>query len=385
MSQGAADKHLALPSTAQKVARALVQAGLRGSSAADTAGIRGQVTDFLEQEGSRLKNRDLAMLAQKIAADPFVKVKKLISDLITRLLEESNADAEHKGFCDKELGESKVTRTKLTESIDGLTADIEGGKASITQMTEDIAQLSEDIAALDASVKEATTLRVAEKEKNTATIKDAVDAQKAVESAVSVLKDFYKKASTATALVQTRTAMPTTDWGKSGGVKMDSEEWDAMANPGFEGKVDLGHKEGMQTFGATYQGQQDEAGGVLAMLEVILSDFATLKADTESAENLAAHAYDEFMAESKKGKAVKSRKVELTTADKASAESRLRDDTADLKFTQDKLLAAERYFDKLKPQCMDNGMTYEERTKARQEEIQSLKEALKILEGSDIA
>mmetsp|Transcript_1431 Transcript_1431/g.3863 ORF Transcript_1431/g.3863 Transcript_1431/m.3863 type:complete len:142 (+) Transcript_1431:1-426(+) len=141
----------------------------------------------------------------------------------------------------------------------------------------------------------------------------------------------------------------------------------------------------MQTFGATYQGQQDEAGGVLAMLEVILSDFSTLKADTESAENLAQQTYNDFMAESKKDKAVKSRKIELNKADQTSAEAKMRDDIADLKFTQDKLLAANRYFDKLKPQCLDNGMTYEERTKARQEEIQSLKEALRILEGSDIA
>merc|ERR1712211_92283 len=108
----------------------------------------------------------------------------------------------------------------------------------------------------------------------------------------------------------------------------------------------------MQTFGATYQGQQDEAGGVMAMLEVILSDFATLKADSESSEALSQQTYNDFMAEAKKEKAVKSRKVDLNMADKMSAE------------------------DNLKPQCIDVGMTYDERTKAREEEIQSLKEAL---------
>ena len=44
-----------------------------------------------------------------------------------------------------------------------------------------------------------------------------------------------------------------------------------------------------------------------------------------------------------------------------------------------------RYYDKLKPACVDAGLSYEERVKQREEEIQSLQEALKILEGEDIA
>ena len=33
-----------------------------------------------------------------------------------------------------------------------------------------------------------------------------------------------------------------------------------------------------------YTGQQDEAGGVMAMLELILSDFSNLEADTKAQE-----------------------------------------------------------------------------------------------------
>merc|ERR1719436_361633 len=90
------------------------------------------------------------------------------------------------------------------------------------------------------------------------------------------------------------------------------------------------------------------------------------------------------MAESKKDKAVKSKKIEMNSADKVAAEAKLREDTADMKFAQDKLLAAERYYEKLAPQCDDKGMTFEERTKAREAEITSLKEALRILEGEDV-
>jgi len=75
----------------------------------------------------------------------------------------------------------------------------------------------------------------------------------------------------------------------------------------------------------------------------------------------------------------------MNSVDQAEAESKLRVDTSDLKATQDKLLAAERYYQKLVPQCIDQGMTWDERVAARKAEIQSLKEALKILSSPDVA
>eukprot|EP00415_Alexandrium_ostenfeldii_P000767 UN0767 len=188
---------------------------------------------------------------------------------------------------------------------------------------------------------------------------------------------------TATAFVQ---APPDRKWGLKMGVKMGSEEWDSLANPNFKGTVDTGHKEGMQTFGKLEQGQQDENEyGVLALLEVIASDFANLEADTQAAEVESEKAYDMFMAESKKNKAVKERKIEMNNSDKAAAEAKLQEDIADMKSNQDELLAAERYHKKLVPQCIDQGMTFEERTKAREAEIASLKQALEILGSEDIA
>merc|ERR1719264_1172409 len=219
--------------------------------------------------------------------------------------------------------------------------------------------------------------------KNAETVKDAKAAQKAVAAATAVLKDFYKKASTATAFLQGPSGRR---WGLKMGVTMGSEEWKALGDPKMEGSVDTGHKEGMQTFGEKEEGQQDKAEyGVLALLEIIQGDFANLEADTTAAEASAQKSYDTFMTESKRSQAVKEKKIAMNNSDKAQAESKLREDIADLKATQDKLLAAERYHEKLVPQCIDQGMTFEERTAAREAEIVSVKEALKILNNEDIA
>jgi len=370
---GAAAKHLDL----NQVASSLLQVASKHKGGNAMEAIRHKVEDFLASESSRLKSHTLGLLAEKLAADPFAKVKKLIDDMITKLLEEANAEAEQKGFCDTELGKSKVTRDTLTSEIEELDAAIEEGKAFIMKLTEDIGTLTKEIAALDAAVEEATELREAEKAKNQATIKESKDAQDAVQAATAVLKEFYEKAAQATALVQTSSGQPNEKAATllSRHIKIGSDDWQSLANPNFK----PGEKKQGQTFGEPYKGNQDQAGGVMAMLEVIMSDFANVESETMANEAQSQKAYEDFMTDSKKTKAIKSKNIEMFTADKVAAESKLQTDTKDIKATQDELLAAERYFDKLKPQCIAVPESYEEKVAKREAEIASLKEALQIL------
>jgi len=57
----------------------------------------------------------------------------------------------------------------------------------------------------------------------------------------------------------------------------------------------------------------------------------------------------------------------------------------DLDGTQKELDAAMDYYDKLKPTCVDAGVSYEERVARRKDEIESLRQALQIMQGEDIA
>merc|ERR1719171_1060446 len=182
--QDAGAKHLGLAQTGAS----LLQIGSRwsGSSVESEEGIRKRLRDFLAAEAGRLRSAQLGLLAQRSVTDPFVKVRKLIEDMIERLLEEANQEAEQKGFCDKELGTNKQTRNKLQSEIDELQASIDEATATITQLTEDIARLTEEVSALDAAMTNATDMRTAEKEKNTLTITEAKDAQQAIADAKQV-------------------------------------------------------------------------------------------------------------------------------------------------------------------------------------------------------
>merc|ERR1719157_280952 len=120
------------------------------------------------------------------------------------------------------------------------------------------------------------------------------------------------------------------------------------------------------------------------MLEVIESDFARLEADTDAAEAAAQSQYDRFMTDSQVDKAEKQKTNEHKAAKRQDEEQSLQQKKADLDGTQKELDAALSYYDKLKPSCVDAGTSYEDRVGRRKEEIESLQEALKILNGEDI-
>jgi prefoldin subunit 5 len=307
---------------------------------------KSRVVAFLKRQAKKLNSRVLSAVAERSADDPFAKVKKMIKDLITKLMEEATEEAEHKGWCDTELGTNEQTRIEKTEAVETLHAEIDQLTASIAKLTDDLKDLTKAVAELDAAMAKATKLRQEEKAKNTDTIEDAAAAQKAVAAALIVLREFYSKAAEATALLQ---------------------------------------QEPPPIFDEPYKGMQAENGGIVGMLEVIESDFARLEGDTKAAEATAQKEYDEFMEESKIDKARKTQAIESKTAKKEDQEKALVQKKADLEGTQKELDAALAYYDKLKPSCVDAGVSYEDRVARRKEEIESLQEALRILNGEDIA
>mmetsp|Transcript_80969 Transcript_80969/g.147743 ORF Transcript_80969/g.147743 Transcript_80969/m.147743 type:complete len:680 (+) Transcript_80969:54-2093(+) len=338
---GNADTYL--PSMLQKTetSKGTALAMLRAVS---TTQAQARVAAFLRKQASHLNSRMLANVAAHISDDPFQKVKKMIKDLIVRLMNEANEEAEHKGWCDTELAVNEQTRKEKTDTVEKLTAEIDELTASIAQLTDNIAELSKAVAELDATMATATDNRKKEKETNEETIKDAQDAQTAVAQAITILKEFYEKAGEATSLVQ---------------------------QPAI--------------FDSPYKGMQSENGGIIGMLEVIESDFARLESDTKTAEVQAQKEYDTLMTDSKVDKAAKTTDIEHKEAKKQDESQALVSKTGDREGTQKELDAALAYYDKLKPSCIDAGVSYDDRVGRRKEEIESLQEALRILNGEDFA
>merc|ERR550537_1159531 len=242
-----------------------------------------QIAQFLSDRAAKAKSRILSLVAVRVAADPLAKIKKMIEDMVSKLMEEANEEAEHKGFCDTEMGTNKATRDTKTEEVEKLTALIEELTASIAKLGKEAADLSDEITALDTAVAKATSIRAEEKEKNTVTIADAKVASEATAKATQVLKDFY----------------------------------------------------GSQEEGSVAQGSSST--GILGMLEVISSDFVRLETETTAAEDKAASEYTEFMRDSSKSKAVKSTDMKHKLSTKTAKEGDLEEAKKDLAGTQEEL------------------------------------------------
>merc|ERR1719253_2117531 len=335
---GAAEKHL--PKLMQ-VSFAL----LRSSS---SQAIRTKVVALLEEHARKTESKVLSLAASQLkAGSPFDKVGQMIRTLIAKLTEEANEEAEHKGWCDGELATNKQTREQKTEAVDELMALSDTLGAEIQKLASEMSDLSAAIADIDAAVEQATTTRNKEKAENTKAVADAKVATKAVRSAMAVLKTFYDKAATATALVQTKAKGPADD---------------APAS-----------------FDTPYTGMASTSGGIMGMLEVILSDFVRLDEETTSEEASASRQYDEFSSDAASDRAVKSQAADTKTKTKTKKEKELNQAREDLARTQTELDAAMEYYAELKTSCVDADVSFQERVARRQDEIESLKEALKIL------
>jgi len=270
--------------------------------------------------------------------------------LIVKLMEQANSEADQHAYCETEMATNKQTREIKSSEVEELTGSLEEGNATFEKLTTEITQLSDSIAEIKGQQNEATKIRSAEKATNAETTADAKQAQDAVQRATKVLKEFYA-ASADLAMVQGQ---------------------DSIKNAMKQAAL------------PTYRGAQDTSTGIFGMLEVVLSDFARLESETTQSESIQQSTYDQMMDETNEDVAVKETESTHKSNKKDQAGENIRSLTKNLELTQGELDKALDYYDKLKAQCVDTGLSYEERKKMREEEIVSLQEALKMLAGESI-
>merc|ERR1719502_1311937 len=257
------EEHMNLSFLQVRNPRAKIQSFIQQSAkdaTATQAKLQDRVIQVLMEQGKKLGSPVLTALALKVSADPFVKVKKLINDLIQRLMQEAADEATKKGWCDTEMGKATKTRDQNFDKTVELNANLMSLEAQKASLEEEISTLTVEIADLEDSLTKTTKMRADEKAENEDTLSKAEAGLAATKDAYEVLETFYKKAAKATAeLVQKKRAGRKTTLLqlKASPIDEDAPE---------------------ESMGGAYKGNQEKAGGILAMLDVIISDFErTLK------------------------------------------------------------------------------------------------------------
>merc|ERR1719453_1654166 len=141
-------------------------------------------------------------VAGAATSDPFSKVKGLIESMIGKLVEQANAEASQKSFCDEETAKSKKVQGEKSLTLDKLNSRIETAAATKAQLEQAISDLQADLAALDKGTSEATKIRAEEHATYLKESSDYKKAAKAIEEATGVLKQYYAT----TTLLQKKTA-----------------------------------------------------------------------------------------------------------------------------------------------------------------------------------
>merc|ERR1719194_4139 len=326
-----------------KIASLVKQASKVSTGEAQQAALKEKVIMSLVASGNKLGSAVLSALAMRVQADPFIKVKKLIQDLIERLVTEAAEEATKKGWCDTEMGKATHTRDSNMAKIMELNANLESLEATKAKLEEDIATLTTEISELNDSLTKQTKLRSDEKAENMDTLDKAKAGLAATKDAYDVLQTFYKKA--AKGKVSLLQASP---------VDADAPAVHSGANTG----------------------NQQKAGGILAMLDVIISDFERTIKVTTKAEKASHREFVEFERTSKTSIASKETGKSQAESDLKSTDSKIAEDMDDLDKHQEMLDDVLKELEDLKPACVDTGMSYADRVQKRKDEIDALKKAM---------
>lgn len=332
---------------AQKVNTFFLQLGssTKKSEEADTPAEK--AIAFLRSRGASIHSRALVQLAEMATANPFEKVIKLISGLINKLEQQAAEEADKNAHCNTEMNKTEADIKQFTGEVSTFTAKRDELDASVKQLAASLAELREDIAMDFQSNSEATSLRTNENAENKKVIGETEEAIEEVGKAISVLQDYYSKAGTS--LVQQAPS----------GEMMDS---------GFDGE---------------YGGLEGGAGGPVNMLEVLKGQMEGTVNETKAAEAQAAAAEAERVKsyESKRRADLENQRQQ--EVQKAEDALKLQAAKESLATSQQSLDTSNKIMDQLNLDCKVQGVSFEERDAKRKEEIQSLKEAIKILEASE--
>merc|ERR1719235_1375629 len=246
-------------------------------------------------------------------------------------------------------------RDTLQASIDVLTQEIADLEVKITENRESVSLMQKEIA-------EETAERMAEKAENTATIKDAQDAQTAVSQAIAVLEEFYK----GTGMIEKES------WEFS---QMNANVRRVHAAPG-ESELPEPNPE---LFESPYKGSS-EGAGVVGMLQEIAENFALMETNAKADETEQSDEFEKWLTDTKIAISEKEKDTEMKEARMERQKEKLVSKTDDFNHNKKELEATVQYEADLQHACVDGDSTYEDRKAARTKEIEALKEAQDILE-----
>merc|ERR1712151_1365189 len=257
-------------------------------------------------------------------------------------------EIKHKDFCVDELNTNQLQTERKEHEKEDYIAKIEDAEMTIDELKKAIEGLKGEIAEMQVQLKRAGEDREKQNKEFQGTVADQRETQKLLQAALGVLKEVYAKAKPSS-LVQAR-----------------QEPVGPPPPAGFE----------------TYE-KSAASGGVLSMIEQIISDAKAMEAETIRAEEDSQKAYEDFVKETNASIEAKNADIINKSEVKAKSEIALVKAKEGKESVMVELQQLSNYNAELHGSCDFVMNNFEIRQTARDEEVEALKQALAILSGAD--
>merc|ERR1712113_942762 len=308
---------------------------------------RARASKLLSDVAKKLNNPKLSNLAYRVKLDAFTRVKKAIDDMIAQLLKEKADEIKHKDFCTDEFNTNQLQTERKEREKQDLMAKIADLEATIKALGEAIDTLKAEVAEMQVQLKRAGEDREKQNKEFQSTVADQRETQNLLKAALSVLQDFYGKDVPGASLVQKQ------------------EPVGPPPPPGFEEyKVNSAN------------------GGVISMIQQIISDAKAMEAEAIRSEEDAQKAYEDFVKETNNSIEAKSRDIVNKSEEKAKAEVELVETNKAKDAVLLDLEQLANYNAELQQSCNFVLKNFDLRQTARDEEVEALRQAKAILSGA---
>lgn len=260
-----------------------------------------------------------------------------------------DSEATEKAYCDEQMSKTEEKKSELEADVSKMTAKIDKATARSAELKGQVQELQREMAALAKSQAEMDKIRL-ETHRDFETAKSDLElGLNGVRKALNVLRDYY-----------------------GGG----AQETTAMLQNG------LSLREAMQQPAAPVKHSKGQGAGsnIIGILEVVESDFAKNLAKEETEEEDAQAEYEKMNQENKITKTTKDQDVKYKTQESKTLDKITSELSSDRDTSNAELEAVLEYYANIKSRCIAKPESYETRKQRRTDEINGLKEALRVLE-----
>lgn len=333
----------------------------------------------LQSNGMALRHRALAALQKLSSRDGdtavinmiafalrgnkigFDKVIKMIDEMIATLQIEQADDDHKKEYCSVQLDMTEDKKKVLETAVSDREVAIENAKEGIAKLTEEIAALKAGITELDKMVMEATEQRKVENGDFKEKMASNTAAKELLNFAKNRLNKFYNpklvlKSSAAASFLQ---------------ISAHAVSLEAPPPP-------------PETFGP-YTKKSEENSGVIAMMDLLITDLDKDMVEAETEEKDAQIDYETTMKDSALKRVKDSKSLIEKESIKGDMEAALEMHVQSKEAEQKELTAIMRYMESLHLECDWLLKYFDVRKEARSSEIEALGNSRAILRGADFS